>query len=542
VRPPDAEKGGGKHTLCSRYFLYESVASAGSVMGFKRRRNQNNTTENNATNQSTSNTARNQQSTTAYQQPNQSTRGRRRYTIDNAEAHFNMQIPDQSTVRMLEQKQAKFGHKLHDWIAEGMPADILGKTRDMKAFRERQAERPPEVPRNIERQNRRSAIRSESATDDPSPAGETDVPESVRDVLSSRGQSLDPSIQRTMEDRMGDSFGDVRIHAGPAAAEACESINARAFTVGNHIAFNSGEYDPSSFEGQHVLAHELAHVRQQTEGAVSLLPQENVELEIDPDPEAEREAEETANRVVKGWKVDIRRMQYTDVHIQRTPDTSETETVDPLAELASLGLSETLLERIKQEIPAENHRAFVADVKRVLNSNKDPKDQGHIGEILSIEKGVDRNLAADLAETDVDNLGSIPASNTFTKGFNIVCGENNPEFDKIFYNKETMSVEAVIEEKTGRVEPNSAAKQASDHIDTITENGYDRVENKKWMDEDIVDNISSSDFEDVSIGVIVPSGVDDSAEHSAIEKNQVAEYEWSPTEFELLNSVLEVLK
>jgi hypothetical protein len=86
-----------------------------------------------------------------------------------------------------------------------------------------------------------------------------------------------------MEDRMGDSLGDVRIHTGPQAAAACESINARAFTVGNHIAFNSGEYDPGSPEGQHVLAHELAHVRQQTGGAVSMLPQDDLELEVDPD-------------------------------------------------------------------------------------------------------------------------------------------------------------------------------------------------------------------------------------------------------------------
>ncbi|RYJ07752.1 DUF4157 domain-containing protein [Halogeometricum borinquense] len=45
------------------------------------------------------------------------------------------------------------------------------------------------------------------------------------------------------------------------------------------MAFNHGEYDPSSAEGQHVLAHELAHVRQQTGGAVSMLPQTG-ELEI----------------------------------------------------------------------------------------------------------------------------------------------------------------------------------------------------------------------------------------------------------------------
>ncbi|WP_241430471.1 eCIS core domain-containing protein [Natrinema limicola] len=119
---------------------------------------------------------------------------------------------------------------------------------------------------------------------------------------------------------MGDSLGDVRIHTGPKAAQACEQINARAFTVGNHVAFNSGEYDPESPEGQHVLAHELAHVRQQTGGAISMLPQEDLGLEIDPDPQLEREAEKTAQRVMDSGELGIQRMAKTEVHVQRMPD------------------------------------------------------------------------------------------------------------------------------------------------------------------------------------------------------------------------------
>ena len=186
----------------------------------------------------------------------------------------------------------------------------------VQIIRQRQVDRPPEVPTNIERQNRRSVLRSEKAATDTSPAGETGVPDLVREVISSTGRSLDSSIRRAMEDRMGDSLGDVRIHTGPTAAAACESINARAFTVGNHIAFNSGVYDPSSPEGQHVLAHELAHVRQQTQGAVSMLPQEDVELEVDPDPALEREAEEAAQQAMVDGPVVINRMGC-EMQIQR---------------------------------------------------------------------------------------------------------------------------------------------------------------------------------------------------------------------------------
>jgi hypothetical protein len=114
--------------------------------------------------------------------------------------------------------------------------------------------------------------------------------------------------------------GAKRTTTGPQAAAACEDIKARDYNVGNHLAFNSGEYDPSSAEGQHVLAHELAHVRQQTGGALSMLPQVGVEMEIDPDPALEREAEETAERVMNGEELGIQRLGQTAVHVQRAKD------------------------------------------------------------------------------------------------------------------------------------------------------------------------------------------------------------------------------
>ena len=268
-------------------------------------------------NEQTTETARSTAQSSAEQStPNPSQMGRTWPTIERAEEHFGMRIPDESTLQRLEQAERTYGRETHDWIAEGMPAEIMGKPRDMDAFRQRQSERPPEVPTNIERQNKRSVLRSEKAATETEPAGETGVPEPVREVISSRGRPLDGSIQRAMEDRMGDSFGDVRIHTGSTAAAACESINARAFTVGNHIAFNSGEYDPSSPEGQHVLAHELAHVRQQNEGAVSMLPQEDMELEVDPDPALEREAEEAAQQAMADGPVVVNRMGC-EMQIQR---------------------------------------------------------------------------------------------------------------------------------------------------------------------------------------------------------------------------------
>jgi hypothetical protein len=49
---------------------------------------------------------------------------------------------------------------------------------------------------------------------------------------------------------------------GQAAASA-RDIGARAYTVGNHIAFADGKYAPDTHAGRELLAHELTHVVQQ---------------------------------------------------------------------------------------------------------------------------------------------------------------------------------------------------------------------------------------------------------------------------------------
>jgi hypothetical protein len=89
------------------------------------------------------------------------------------------------------------------------------------------------------------------------------APSIVSDVISSSGQSLDKGTQQFMESRMGHDFSDVRVHTDSKAAESAQSINALAYTSGNHIAFNSGQYQPNTEGGRRLLAHELVHVGQQ---------------------------------------------------------------------------------------------------------------------------------------------------------------------------------------------------------------------------------------------------------------------------------------
>lgn len=93
--------------------------------------------------------------------------------------------------------------------------------------------------------------------------GAEQVPPIVRRVLDTPGQPLDPATRFSMEGRFGRDFGDVRIHTDALAAESARAVYAHAYTVGQHIVFDAGQYHPETAEGLHLLAHELAHTIQQ---------------------------------------------------------------------------------------------------------------------------------------------------------------------------------------------------------------------------------------------------------------------------------------
>lgn len=157
----------------------------------------------------------------------------------------------------------------------------------------------------------------------------SDVPPAVHEVLRSSGQPLDPETRASMEqgfghnlsqvrlhaetapvqgrlamsapedrcekeaDRVADrvlrdpmnddvaksgaaiphNFGSVRVHIDHEAASSARAIGALAYTVGRHIAFDTGRYAPNTTDGKRLLAHELAHIVQQSQPAFG---QENI--------------------------------------------------------------------------------------------------------------------------------------------------------------------------------------------------------------------------------------------------------------------------
>jgi hypothetical protein len=130
------------------------------------------------------------------------------------------------------------------------------------------------------------------------PIGGPKAIQGVWKTLNASGVPLDPVIRNEMELMFGTDFSGVRIHTGPQAAQSARSVNALAYTVAPHIVFGDSHFAPHTEGGKRVLAHELAHVVQQSQGAVRGSPTADGALSIsDPSDPFEREADLIASQV-----------------------------------------------------------------------------------------------------------------------------------------------------------------------------------------------------------------------------------------------------
>lgn len=120
----------------------------------------------------------------------------------------------------------------------------------------------------------------------------------VRGVIQSAGAGLDAGTRADMEGRLGHDFGDVQVHTDAQAADSARSVQAHAYTVGNHVVFGEGNYQPSSDAGRRTLAHELTHVVQQRSGPVDGTPAPGGVSISHPSDRFEQEAERSADHAM----------------------------------------------------------------------------------------------------------------------------------------------------------------------------------------------------------------------------------------------------
>ena len=124
-------------------------------------------------------------------------------------------------------------------------------------------------------------------------------PESAQSALSSLptsgGSPVDRGIASKVEQATGQSVGDVRVHTGAASQKAAHAIQAKAFTTGQDIHLSASESPSNS----RLMAHEIAHTIQQTQGA-------KVEDGISPaNHPLEAEADRVAEAALSGGQASV---------------------------------------------------------------------------------------------------------------------------------------------------------------------------------------------------------------------------------------------
>src|SRR5688572_24088663 len=125
-------------------------------------------------------------------------------------------------------------------------------------------------------------------------ARKIDDPAEVQKELGP-GEPLSPGVRSRMEPAFGTNLSHVRVHTNTIATGLSNRVKARAFTVGNHVAFGSDEYQPGTLIGDALIAHELAHVMQQRDSEKSI---EKMEAGDTAYNALEADADQTAMGVV----------------------------------------------------------------------------------------------------------------------------------------------------------------------------------------------------------------------------------------------------
>jgi len=102
---------------------------------------------------------------------------------------------------------------------------------------------------------------------EPADAFEQEADRIADSIMQKDGNEKKSSTNKQQDGKF--DLSQVRIHTDARAAESARAVNALAYTVGNNIVFGAGQFAPWTQKGQHLLAHELTHVVQQTMSGTS---------------------------------------------------------------------------------------------------------------------------------------------------------------------------------------------------------------------------------------------------------------------------------
>lgn len=168
-----------------------------------------------------------------------------------------------------------------------------------------------------------------------------DVPPAAQEILRSPGRPLETEVRRDMELRFGHDFSRVRVHTDARAAASAQDVDALAYTVGQSIVFDAGQYAPRTQTGQQLLAHELTHVVQQTQMRGTLDSSSLANAEI--------EAEQNSKRFMSGDRLSVNQIAAAGtIHRQERKTTLDEKAGRIIANAKDT--SKSIEERAKQAV------------------------------------------------------------------------------------------------------------------------------------------------------------------------------------------------
>ena len=201
---------------------------------------------------------------------------------------------------------------------------------------------------------------------------EARTPSSVNGL--GQGRKLPERNRQFFESRMGMDFSDVNIYTDNQSAQLSQSLGARAFTYGNHIAFAPDEFAPDSGAGQRLLAHELAHVAQQRSNNKAIIARFPSFTGCDPQTTGDGDSLQLVQR---GWQLALAWVDDAIRQIQFLDD----QTYDP-----------------------EHWWDNVDDIQARLNYHFHCPGPGHLRQILEnfryIRNGIDNTLVTCLSHCE----------------------------------------------------------------------------------------------------------------------------------------------
>ena len=224
------------------------------------------------------------------------------------------------------------------------------------------------------------------------------VPPIVHDVLESPGQSLDARTRAFMEPQFGHDFSRVRVHADAKAAESARAVGALAYTVGREVVFGEGQYHPDTGGGKRLLAHELTHVVQQTNGF-------QAELAINqPGDRYEQEADHTALAIIRGAPSPVygqtgagvvRRLMRQETGKPKTAEEAGPNVMEPRAENGETAKYKLL----SSDIKALKNFKISGSITSVI-----PDATAVSTAIPKLHSVVDRMQGVDISEKDIKDI------------------------------------------------------------------------------------------------------------------------------------------